>query len=195
MKDVGRQGITFASVKGAQVSDVIVNRPGLDDFDFEADQWNEGAKNVTIDGCETVGTGFFFANGGSSDGQHTGHIAVRRCSMSQAEGGSAILVTRAGHDRVLRGPYTFQDDSLRCGASDYVACVQLSAAAVTVSESSFRFPTTGTVHEPVYHAAAGTTVTFERDVVSGYGRRGTTVGKRAHVKVIGGQWSPWSGDR
>jgi hypothetical protein len=193
ISEIGRQGITFASISGAQVSDVIVNHPGINTFDFEADQSNEGARDVTINGCESSGGTFFFANGGASDGQHTGNITVDHCTMEAEEGGSAILVARAAHNKAPRGPFMFNDDSLHCGASDYVSCVQVTGGDVTVSSSTLEFPTSGTVHEPVYHAAAGSQVTFDGDVVTGYGRPGTKSGNRAAVQVVGGQWSPWSG--
>ena len=154
VKDIGRQGLTFGSIRGAQASDVIVDNPGINTFDFEADQGNEGAKNVTIDGCESTGGHYFFADGGASDGNHTGNITVERCTMETEEGGTAILVARARHDRVARGPFTLEDDSLRCGVSVYVSCVQVTGGDVTVSNSSLQFPA-ATFHEPVYHAAAG----------------------------------------
>ncbi len=191
VKDVGRQGITFASIKRAQVSDVIVDNPGINTFDFEADQGNEGAKNVTIDGCEATAGHYFFANGGAGDGRQTGNITVERCTMETVEGGTAILVARARHDRVARGPFTFEDDSLRCGASVYVSCVQVTKGDVTVSNSSLRFPA-ATIHEPVYHAAAGAHVTFDNDEVSGYGHPGAKTGKKTIVRVVGGDWKSWA---
>ena len=187
---VGRQGITFASVKGVNVSDVIVNHPGQDTFDFEADQWNEGAKNVTIDGCEAKAGGYFFANAGTSYGHRTGSITVEHCSMDRAEGGTAILVERPRIGSAQRGPFVFRNDTLYCGASDYVSCVQVTGGEVTVADSSLAFPT-GTVHEPVYHASAGAHVTFDGDVVAGYGQLGKKTGKKAVVQVVGGHWKPW----
>jgi Right handed beta helix region len=191
---VGRQGITFASVKGVNVSDVIVNHPGQDTFDFEADQWNEGAKNVTIDGCEAKAGGYFFANAGTSYGHRTGSITVEHCSMDRAEGGTAILVERPRTGSAQRGPFVFKNDTLYCGASDYVSCVQVTGGDVTVADSSLGFPG-GTVHEPVYHASAGAHVTFDGDVVAGYGLLGKKTGKKAVVQVVGGHWKPWADSR
>ncbi len=191
VKEVGRQGITFSSITGAQLSDVVVDNQALATFDFEADQGNEGAEDVTIDGCEASGGGPFFANGGSGDGTHTGHITVEHCTMDTPEGGEAIIVQRIRHDRVKRGPITFEDDSLRCGNSAYVSCVQVTGGVVTVSASSLQFPP-ATIHEPVYLAASGAHVTFAGDVVTGYGLRGRTVGRKAVVQVLGGHWVPWA---
>ena len=95
----GRQGITLASVNDAQISSVRLAHIGLDVFDLEADQWDEGARNVTIDGC-TSGAGnggLFFANAGSGGGApwtegitvenpHDECAAGRRCSAHRNAG-------------------------------------------------------------------------------------------------------------
>src|SRR5271155_2022214 len=66
----GRQGITLASVNNALISSVRLAHVGIDVFDLEADQWNEGARNVTIDGCVAGADNgaLFFANGGAGGG-------------------------------------------------------------------------------------------------------------------------------
>jgi hypothetical protein len=185
IEGAGRQGIAFASVKGAQVSDVVVNDTGLDTFDVEADQWDEGASHVTIDGCTASGGALFFANGGEGvDG--TKDIEVEHCTMSKPEGGSAVLVVRSRHSNKVRGPFSFVADSLWCGSSVYVACVQLSGADVTVSDSTLRFPG-GTAHEPVYHLSGRSTAQFSDDVVKGYAQKGR-VSVRSSVHVSEGQW-------
>ena len=51
----GPPGVTLASVSGAQISDLVVENSGLNTFDVEADQGNEGATDVTIDGCTSSG--------------------------------------------------------------------------------------------------------------------------------------------
>lgn len=188
---IGRQGITFASVSGAQVSDVIVTNPGLNTFDLEADQWNEGTSDVTIDACRASGGVGFFANGGAGNAAQTHDITVENCTMTTAEGGSAILVQRANGrgtsgQRKLRGPFTFTSDSLKCGASVYVACVQLTGAEVTVSRSRLQFPS-GAFHEAVYRLAGGSHATFVDAVVKGYGRIGS-VSRNSSVRVTGGRW-------
>ena len=183
----GRQGITLASVSGADLSDVVVVDPGLDTFDLEADQANEGARDVSIDGCEASGGLLFFANGGAGSGRTTGDITVQDCTMTTREGGSAILVERKGHGKYDRGPFTFAADRLICGESIYVACVELSGAQVTLSDVTLKFPR-GKTHEAVYHLAAGSTAVFDDDVVEGYGRRGKLFGgSSAHVS--GGIWT------
>lgn len=184
----GRQGITLASVSGAQLSDVVVTDPGLDTFDLEADQGDEGARDVTIDGCAASGGVLFFANGGAGSGKATGNITVEHCTMAKPEGGAAVLVQRPHAGAVARGPFTFTSDELWCGASAYVACVQLTGAQVTLSGVTLRFPR-GTTHEAVYHLGAGSTAGFQDCVVQGYGRTGTAdSGSAAHVS--GGKWTP-----
>lgn len=186
----GRQGLTFASVEGAQVSDLIVKNVGLDTFDFEGDQTGEGASNVTIDGCLASGGAIFFANGGASNAASTHDITVEHCTMAVPQAGSAILVVRhgiGGKAKRQRGPFVFKSDVLRCGASAYVGCVQLHGANVTISDSHLLFPS-GSVHEAVY-GLSGATAAFQRDVVQGYGRTGSASGK-SRVHISGGLWTP-----
>ena len=190
VRGAGRQGVTFASVDGATLEDVVVTDPGLDTFDFEADQGDEGARNVTIDGCAASGGVLFFANGGAGSGKNTGNVTVEHCTMAKPEGGSAVLVQRPGAGTTLRGPFVFSADELWCGASAYVACVQLTGGQVTLSGVTLRFPRS-TTHEAVYHLGAGSTAAFENDVVDGYGRRGSS-GPGSNARVSGGRWTPAS---
>ena len=184
---VGRQGVTFASVSNAQVSDVVVINPGLDTFDMEADQGNEGASYVTINGCAAAGGALFFANGGAGSGRDTGHITVAHCTMAKPEGGSALLIEGLPSATTARGPFLFTADDLWCGASAYVACVQLSGAEVTISDVRFRFPA-ATTHEAVYHLGQDAQAAFEDDIATGYGRPGTVV-QGSTVEVSGGSWA------
>jgi hypothetical protein len=186
----GRQGLTFASVSGAQVDDVILKNIGLDTFDFEADQSNEGAYNVTIDGCVASGGAIFFANGGAGAAVGTGEITVEHCTMTEPQAGSAILVVRKGTGKrgKVRGPFTFESDVLRCGASDYVGCVQVSGGSVTVTGSQLVFPD-ATTHERVYGLTKGSTAGFVADLVQGYGREGDT-DSSSSVHIVGGTWTP-----
>lgn len=188
VRGAGRQGITLASVTGAQLTDVVVTDPGLDTFDLEADQGDEGARNVTIDGCAASGGILFFANGGAGSGKATGDVTVEHCTMAKPEGGAAVLVARPRAGAVARGPFTFSADELWCGTSVYVACVQLAGAQVTLSGVTLRFPK-GTTHEAVYHLGSGSTASFQDCVVQGYGRTGNAdTSSAAHVS--GGKWTP-----
>ena len=189
----GRQGITLASVSGAVISSVHLADIGIDVFDVEADQWDEGALDVIIDGC-TVGGGnggLFFANGGNGSGASwTGNVMVENCQMAVPDAGDAVMVTAIPGVPKPRGPFIFMNDTLLCGASVYVACVEVSGAQVSITDSSLRFPA-GTVHEPVYDATHDTTLGFNQDQVSGYGALGTS-GATSSVTVSGGLWSPYA---
>ena len=188
----GRQGITLASVSGAAINSVRLAHVGLDVFDLEADQWNEGARDVTINGC-TAGAGnggLFFANAGSGGGAPwTQNVTVENCAMSTQEAGDAILI-ETPTDQPARGPFTFTNDVLRCGASVYVACVEVTGGYASVTQSTLIVPP-GTVHESVYHAASGSTVALNGDTVLGYGAAGT-VDRSSLVNVSGGTWTAFA---
>jgi hypothetical protein len=188
----GRQGLTFGSVSGAQVYDVILENIGIDTFDFEADQTNEGASDVVIDGCRASGGAIFFANGGAGDAAQTHDITVEQCTMSMPQGAAAILVQRykggkKGKEGKLRGPFLFESDELQCGVSVYLACLQLTGADVTVSHSQLLFPA-GRFHEAVYSLKGASSAAFVEDIVKGYGRLGHA-SSRSSVHVQGGEWT------
>jgi hypothetical protein len=109
----GRMGITFGSVSGATVNNVTISNVGLDTFALEADQGNEGAVKVTIDGCTSsspANTNYmrsFFANNGVGAAKNTGNITVKNCSMTESQGTSAIQAERPGLGTVPRGPVVF----------------------------------------------------------------------------------------
>jgi hypothetical protein len=188
----GRQGVTLASVEGANLTDVVLRHIGFDFFDVEADQSNEGAVNVTINGCEAGGDGdLFFANGGASGGaSFTRNITVENCTMDQATAGEAVLVQTPTKEVNPRGPITFLNDTLRCGASVYVSCIQSTDADIIVANSTVVVPG-GTVHEPVFSANESSGLDFSGDSVSGYGTPGTQ-DSTSSVNISGGLWSPYS---
>jgi len=189
----GRQGVTLASVSGATLTSVALRRIGMNAFDMEADQWDEGAQNVTIDGCSVAGQlgGMFFANGGASaGGAWTRDITVESCTMKVPEAGDVILVQDPSAQDAPRGPITFVNDTLLCGTSVYVACVQASHGSVTIDSSTLEMPAR-TVHEAVYRGVVDSTLAFGQDSVSQYGSVGT-VDSTSTVSVAGGTWTPFS---
>jgi hypothetical protein len=101
--------------------------------------------------------------------------------------GDAILIDNVSDSGAQRGPFTFSNDLLRCDASVYVSCIEVSNGNLNVSNTFLRVPP-GTVHEPIYHATHGSTVTFDNDVVTGYGTPGTADGSSS-VTVRGGSWT------
>jgi hypothetical protein len=99
-----------------------------------------------------------------------------------------ILVKRSGKGkRRVRGPFAFDNDVLRCGASTLVACVQLKGANVTISNSQLLFPES-TIHESVYNLVKSSTAAFVSDVVQGYGQEGR-VSHNSSVHIQGGAWT------
>ncbi len=187
----GRQGITLDSVDHALISSVRLDHVGQNVFDVEADQGNEGAANVTIDGC-TAGQGnhgLFFANGGAGGAYWTRNITVENCTMEAIQNGDAVLVQTPPEFSTPRGPFTFTNDTLRCGASVYVACVQVSGGDVSVNGSTVECPPS-TIHEAVYNAYQSSAVSFGGDDVTGYGSRGTA-SANSSVSISGGLWEPY----
>jgi len=192
----GRMGITFGSVNGASVDGFTVSNVGLDTFDVEADQKNEGAENVTIDGCSSSSPATsnfartFFSNGGVGTGPDTGNITVENCTMSEPQGTAALQVLRPGTSAVARGPFLFKDDTFACGQSTsatLVACVPITGSDVTVEDSTLSFPSPPP-SEAVYNVATSSTVAFSNDIVTGYGSVGTVDGTST-VTVTGGTWT------
>ncbi|HVC71042.1 MAG TPA: hypothetical protein VNC61_12375 [Acidimicrobiales bacterium] len=194
----GRMGIAFVSVDGAAVSSVTIDDVGLDTFDVEADQADEGSRNVTIDGCtaSTSGKGDFFANGGSSSGKATGDITVENCTEEQPQNGTAIWVRRSGTGLTNRGPFLFDNDTIACGTSILVACVIDSGGTVTIQDSTLTFPPGTPPNELVYEADTSAVLTFSDDTVSGYGLTADgypgTADTTSTVTVLGGTWTPAS---
>jgi hypothetical protein len=191
----GRQGLTLADVTGAEVSGLVFRGVGIDVIDVEADQWDEGARNVDIDGCRVRGDdvgGLFFANGGAGGGPWTANVTVQHCVMDETLGGDAVLVDGDTTTGPQRGPITFSDDVLRCGSSVYVSCLQVSNGNLTVDDS-FLKDAPGTIHEPIYHATHGSTVTLANDVVAGFGSPTGTTDNSSSVAVQGGSWTPYPG--
>ena len=190
----GRQGLTLASVSGAEITGLVFLDIGYDIIDAEADQSDEGAQNVAIDGCRVNGSvgGLFFANGGAGYGSPwTSNVSVEHCTMAAPLAGDTILIDNDESTGNQRGPFTFSNDVLRCGNSVYVSCIEVSNGNLNVSNTFVRVPP-GDVHEPLYHATHDSTVVFDNDVVSGYGTPGTT-DDTSTTEVQGGSWTPASG--
>ncbi len=180
----GRNGITMASANGVTVTDVSMSNIGRDAFDLEADDSNEGARNVLINGC-TYNQLFNI----KSAGPRTGPITVENCLMQRhSSGGWALNIDNpSGHPDA--GPIVFNNDLFLCGASVYVACFNLvGASALTVENSTARLGFPGdAIHEPPYSAKAHTNASFTNDTVSGYGKC-CKVAANSTVTVSGGNW-------
>ncbi len=178
---------------GATLTDVKLRHVAINSFDVEADQWDEGAKNITINGCQTGEVGGFFANGGSSaEGSwRTGNITVENCTMMSAAGGDPILIQGPTSVPRPRGPFTFVNDTLRCGASVYVSCIQANEADLTVTNSDVIWPG-GEIREPVFHLLNNSSLSLSGDSISGYTTNGWK-DNTSTVAIAGGQWVPYTG--
>ena len=189
----GRQGVSLVSVTGATLTNVSLRHVALNSFDVEADQWDEGAKNITINGCQTGDVGGFFANGGASaEGSwRTGNITVENCTMTSVAGGDPILIQGPSSVPRPRGPFTFANDTLQCGASVYVACIQANEADLTVTNSNVIWPA-GEIREPVFHLLNNTSLNLSGDSISGYTINGWK-DPTSTVAIVGGQWVPYTG--
>ncbi len=186
----GRQGVSFASVHQANLTAVNLKQIGLNFFDFEADQTNEGATDVTINDCQTGGVGgAFFANAGVSAGTYTGNITVENCTMHQFTAGDPVIVQQYFPQALPRPGINFVNDTIQCGHSVYVACVHVVNADVTVVNSNLVVPG-GTIHEAIYSAQDTSNINFSTDTVSGYGSTGWKDADST-VSITGGRWLPY----
>jgi len=183
IKGAGRQGITAASVDGATMTNVHISGVGFDAFDFEADQANEGAKNVMIDGCTFSGINI------SMKGPATGPITLQNCTMLKTNRGDAVRISNTS-GKALSGPIVLSNDVLRCAASAYVSCFQFGGASdVTVQNTAVTIGFHGdALHESAYTVSNGSHVTFADDIVSGFGQVGTSRGGST-ATVTGGTWA------
>jgi hypothetical protein len=184
----GRQGISPVSVTNATITDVTMHNVDMNGFDFEADQGNEGAINVTINGCNMVNVGSL-ANISENAG-FTGPITIENCNMATLDGGTAVYV-RSVSDSTENGPVVFTNDNVRCQTRAPVACFQLlNAQDFTVSNSNVTFGPgdVSIATEAVYTASVKTHANFDDDVVTGYGNRGL-VWAHSTVTVTGGTWT------
>lgn len=131
----GRQGMTLAEVEGASFTDVHINHPDFDGFDFESDVANHGAGNISISDC-TYGHGFNVIE------PVYGPISVNDCSGSQ---GVSIL------DGPSDQPVSFSNGSLRCLVRSPLPCIHLGGGQLTFSHMTItRINSNEHVTEPVW---------------------------------------------
>jgi Right handed beta helix region len=188
--DAGRAGISVPGASNVSISDVNLSHIGINDFDVEADQGNEGAKNVTIDGCTANGAGgAFFAGGGAGYGLFTSDVNVENCTMSKMQGGFAIYVDTVRKSLSPKGPINFANDHLICSRSSDIACVSVTGGNVAISESSLTVPPLppGDGSGRIYTARHHSTIVFNDVTAKGYGRVGKA-DNTSTVSVIGGTW-------
>lgn len=184
MQGTGRQGISPVSVDGATFTNVSIQGAADNAWDFEADQGNEGATNVVVNGCTYTGD----INVSMAGGQ-TGPITFENCTTPRPTVGSAVIFHANGAPD--KGEILFDHDTMRCYASVYVGCFQLEGAQNLVVENStvtVGSPAT-VIHEAFALADGNTHAVFLDDDVAGYGRMGNTH-PDSTVTVQGGVWQP-----
>ena len=189
----GRQAVTMASASGVQVSDLVVLNPGINTFDIEADQHNEGADNVTIDGCTTSGGQIFFANGGAGSSANTHDFTIAHCAMARTTAGDAILsVATRSHEeasarsvQLRRRHPLLRQQRTTSPASSSRAPRRLSRTPCCTSRGQ-------RLTSPSITWSRMRVAVFTNDRVHGYGIAGH-VGPTATVKVTGGHWVLASG--
>ena len=176
----GRQGIAPVSVLGATFTNVHMANVGFNAYDFEADQGNEGAEDVVVNGCDgRIGVNI------SSNAYFTGPITFENCTAALTQ--SIAVIVRSTSGSREHGPLVFDHDTWRCRAPTIRSCFWLgNAANLLVENSTVTFTSPGTV----YRVGFASNVTFSNDTVTGYGSKGITSPKDGHVTVSGGTWTP-----
>jgi hypothetical protein len=191
INQAGRTGVALTGASDVSLSDIHLSHIGINDFDLEADQWNEGAKNITINGCSADGAGAaFFANGGAGFGAFTSNVSVENCTMSKMQAGYAIYVATVKKSPSPKGPITFTNVHLICGHSAYVACVDVTGGNLAISHSTFIVPP-GYNGERIYAARRHSTIIFNDVTAKGFGKAGHA-DRTSTVSVTGGSWEPVS---
>ena len=185
----GRMGVSFSGVAGANLTKILVKNVHFDDFDFEADNGDEGASNVTINGCSVGGQGFLFvANKGNGFGQYTYDNTIENCTMTNRQDGMAVLVEDPPGSKDPRGPFYFLNDNLWCGNSSEVECVIMERADVSFTNCNFKFK--WTPPEPVYWIEEDSHITFTNVTAKNFSRLGA-VGGGSTVTIQGGTWESY----
>jgi hypothetical protein len=177
----GRHCFAPVSVDGATFTHVSCRSPGERSWDFEADQADEGAQHVVVDGCDNQGMVI------SSNAWFTGPITVSHCAPPPGVSGPVALYVRSTTGTREHGPITFDHDTFSChGAGSGEQCFTLTNAADLVVQNS---TVTLTDPQPVYIAQLDTHATFLDDTVTGYTTPGVVSVSGSSVTCSGGNWT------
>ena len=177
----GRRGVAPVSVNGAIFTHISVYHPGLNSWDFEADQADEAAQNVVVNGCNNQGMII------SSNAWFTGPITIENC-VAQSPGPVAVFI-RSTTGTKEHGQITFDHDVFSChGSGMGQQCFTLTNAENLVVSNS---RVVMTDPQPIYVAQFYSHATFMNDTVTGYSTPGL-VSANSTVPVVGGTWTPAS---
>jgi hypothetical protein len=154
----GRQAIAMGDLAGGTFTNLKIKHSGIDAFDMEADQYNEGVSDLAVTGCSIRGVGgIAFGNGGLGAGAYTHDVSFSYCNMENYRiGGTAIYIHNNVNSVTARGPFVFDHDTIWCGHSIYVACISLSDATASVTNSSLNTAPRKIDAERTYTAEHGT---------------------------------------
>ena len=115
--DTGRQGMTFAEVEGATLTNVHIVAPADAGFDFESDEPHLGSGNISISDCT-------YQHGLNVVERLYGPLTLTNCS-----GGSDFYILDGG----IRQPVRVSGGSLRCEVRAPIACIHLSGGSLTLT--------------------------------------------------------------
>jgi hypothetical protein len=119
--NAGRQGITFAEVSGATLTNVHVISPWFDGFDFESDIPGMGSGHVQISDCT-------YDHSANLVEYLTGPITISDCA-----GSSAVALGSEHSDQPVR----FVGGSVQCGGRDPQACITQRGGSLEFSHVTF----------------------------------------------------------
>ena len=116
--DTGRQGMTFAEVEDATLTNVHIVRPADSGFDFESDVANLGSGNISISDCT-------YRHGLNVVEPLKGPLTLTNCT-----GSSAIHILDAKADQPVR----MFGGSLTCAVRAPISCIRLSGGTLALTD-------------------------------------------------------------
>jgi len=163
----GRQGISPINVRKATFTGITVGRAGFDSMDDEADQSHgEGAKAIVFNApCTFAG-----AISVSSGGESSGPITFNGCTINETQDGGEALYVKNLDGSPPAGPITFSNTQIRCGASAYVPCLNVTTGGdIILENSALRIgnPSEPAIRERAYRLGGTSTLTIVNTTVRG----------------------------
>ena len=138
--NAGRQGMTFAEVDHATLTNIHIVHPADAGFDFESDEPGLGSGNVAISNCT-------YDHGLNLIEHLTGPLSLTDCS-----GSSSVLIL----DRESDQPVTFTGGSLKCLVRSPRPCVHQSGGILTLSHMALtRIRSNEVMTEPAWSVVNG----------------------------------------
>jgi hypothetical protein len=150
--NAGRQGMTFAEVEGATLTNVHIVSPADSGFDFESDITNLGSGDVSINDCT-------YQHGLNVVEPLKGPLALTNCS-----GGSYLWI----QDGRTKEPVSLSGGTLRCEVRSPVPCIILAGGRLTLSHMAVtRHATKEVMTERAWHIFNGAVLSLIDTSVAG----------------------------